>query len=97
LQISKNSLKSLPDEIFTLKLKFLDITCNSIAKLPENIGSCTTLVDLRAYTNKITELPESFGSLENLEQIDFRENCLTGLPSTFEKLQKVRKINLDDN
>lgn len=97
LNFNSNELKRLPGEIFSLILKFFDASSNKLAKLPDMLGSCTSMVEMHLSRNGLIELPESFGGLSNLEILDLKENSLTSLPKQFSLLEKLKKLDLSCN
>jgi len=72
LNVSRNEVKSLPDEISALiNLQVLNVSDNDISSLPKDIGSCKYLQMLDVRKNyKLSVLPNSLGAigvtLENL-------------------------------
>lgn len=72
LDISKNKLKKLPNEIFKLtNLKYLNCSCNELTELSEDIGKLTKLMKLDCSNNKIKK---TYKSLEKCIQLDYL-NC----------------------
>lgn len=60
LNLSKNQLKQLPDEIGRLaELTELDISFNHLETLPSHLGECTQLTKLDVSNNQLIALPFS--------------------------------------
>lgn len=70
LDVSRNKLKNLPDNICKLKkIEKLDASFNNLEVLPSDFGNLTQLKELRVYNNEITFFPKSFQSLTNLDKL----------------------------
>ncbi|KAH7676872.1 P-loop containing nucleoside triphosphate hydrolase protein [Dioscorea alata] len=93
-----SQLKKIPEGFFgQLKnLTYLDLSCTSISKLPEDIGCLTNLQHLNISYTKISSLPKELANLENLQNLIC--NNLTGLGKVEEGLMsglhKLKVINL---
>lgn len=70
-------------------LKLLDITDNSLIKLPEQIGKLYGLVNLKASKNMLVFLPQSLGRLSNLKYLDVSKNNLKHLPGSMKNLRLI--------
>lgn len=78
LDLSRNHLTSLPDNMSTLKtIVDLDLSKNQLTELPESFGELVHLQRLDLFENKLTELPLSFAGLERLRWLDLKENPLS--------------------
>ncbi|KAM4591599.1 leucine-rich repeat-containing protein 18 [Odontesthes bonariensis] len=77
----------------------LDLSCNLIEKLPDNIGNLSSLRWLDLHSNKLESLPESMGNLVGLTHLNLANNCLTsaGLPSSLGYLINLTSLNLGLN
>lgn len=81
LNVSNNCLTQLPCSILRLKkLKILDLSGNSIVKLPENINDFEHLETVFLANNSLQELPLGLIRLKKLKHLDIRRNCLQVLP-----------------
>ena len=83
--------------IFALILKFLDVSHNLLTSLPDEIGNCPSLVEIRLNGNQIERLPESIGMLENLESLNLSSNQLETLPRNLSGLRILKSLNLESN
>ncbi|KFM63022.1 hypothetical protein X975_13772, partial [Stegodyphus mimosarum] len=99
LDLSLNQLTEVPVKELAnaVKATNVDLSCNLIERLPEEIGSLTHLVKLDLSKNKITELPPSFGNLKNLEYLDLYANEIVDLPISFYRLKKLSWLDLKNN
>ncbi|MFX1237856.1 MAG: leucine-rich repeat domain-containing protein [Promethearchaeota archaeon] len=98
LQLSHNSLDSLPDFIGDLTtLQTLNISHNDLMYLPESFGNLTSLQTLDLGNNDLKSLPESFGNLTSLQTLDLGNNDLKSLPESFGNLTSLKVLLLQDN
>ncbi|ETW09429.1 hypothetical protein H310_00034 [Aphanomyces invadans] len=95
LKLSRNCLLGLPDTLFlSLRhLQVLDLSFNSLLRLPESIVGLSQLRVLNVSHNHLQDLPLLFGQLHALEDLDVSWNLVTGLPSTFVALKNLRRVN----
>lgn len=98
LEIRKNFLSALPDEIGQLNnLRHLSVGRNQIRTLPASLGSCDSLVMLLVEHNRLTELPEELRTLTALEDVNLHNNRMTELPATLLELPALRWLSLGKN
>lgn len=102
INIQGNKLTGLPSSLYTLKsLKFLDASNNAIKEICQgqesDMGSATSLQELRLGNNQIEVLPEAIGSLAALVVLDIKKNKLKAVPSSFSNLSGLCNLNMDDN
>ncbi|KLN63941.1 leucine-rich repeat-containing protein kinase family protein [Vibrio sp. VPAP30] len=83
-QIVRVAEESLPEQ-----LRWLILTDNQIAKLPESLGYRPRLQKLALAGNKLTSLPNSFSQLLNLELVRLSANQLECFPSVLLELPKL--------
>lgn len=62
-------MKRIHPDALQPQLRWLILTGNAIAELPETIGRCEKLQKLMLSGNKLSSLPESVENLGNLELI----------------------------
>lgn len=81
------------------KLQQLEISGNSIKKLPAKVFDCPNLETLAFSHNHLEELdPKAFEGLSNLKKLDLSHNHLKQLqPATFQYVPKVKYLDLSRN
>lgn len=91
-------LTEIPREIFQLSdsLEILNLSNNSLTKLPDDLPSLSKLRIIFCSENNFTELPEVLGRCPNLEMVGFKSNHIikvsaSALPT------KLRWLILTDN
>lgn len=77
----------------------LDLSCNQLKKLPDNIGSFSSLRWLDLHSNKLESLPDSIGNLARLTHLNLCNNRLTSasLPPSIGFLTGLKCLNLGMN
>lgn len=75
-----NQIIDVPADSFPVNLRWLILTDNAIASLPESIGECDQLQKLMLAGNQLTDLPDSLVRCQRLELIRLAANKLTCLP-----------------
>ena len=77
LDLSKNSMTSLPDSICLLtRLRSLNLSRNQISTVPPSIRALTGLQELHLAGNQITILPPAICALQELTLLDISQNPL---------------------
>lgn len=98
LDLSKNKLASLPDDMCKFKLlKQLNLDTNKIETIPEFIGNLKKLEMFNISNNLITFLPESFIKLGNLKQVYLNNNRLKEFPKQLLGLHCLEVVELSHN
>lgn len=99
LDLSRNLIQKLPDNIGNLSLRWLDIHSNKLESLPESIGNLVGLTHLNLSNNNLTSvsLPSTLGHLTNLRSLNLGMNKLNALPSTMRALENLQELGLFDN
>ncbi|PZC86982.1 leucine-rich repeat-containing protein 57 [Helicoverpa armigera] len=98
LDLSKNRLTSLPDDISKFKLlKQLNLDTNRIETIPESLGSMKKLELFNVSNNLITFLPDSFAKLSNLKQVYLNNNRLKEFPTQLLGLHSLEVVELSNN
>jgi hypothetical protein len=91
-------IDELPPEIGNLtELDDLSISSMSLRTLPKELGKCTKLTALRAYSNKLTGLPPELGALANLKKAVLWSNELAALPDTIDGWVALTELELQRN
>jgi adenylate cyclase len=98
LNLSSNFLDKFPVAICTLgTLVDLDISFNSIASLPEEIGNLRCLEKFVMTNNRLaSSLPSTFSQLGNLREVDLKFNALTSI-DVISELPKLEVLSADHN
>ncbi|KAL6041612.1 hypothetical protein STEG23_034743 [Scotinomys teguina] len=101
LQASYCRLARFDMRILCLKnLKKLDLSHNSIKKLPVTIGDLTHLQELNLSDNHLESFPVSLcqSTLQkSLQSLDLSKNKIKALPVQFCQLGELTHLNLNDN
>lgn len=75
----------------------LNLYDNNIKKLPDSIGSLSSLEILKLPNNQLTALPESFMNLSSLKKLDLSWNELAELPEWISSFSSLEELNLRGN
>ncbi|XP_026846356.1 protein flightless-1 [Drosophila persimilis] len=95
---TQRTLLNFPTSLDSLaNLCELDLSHNSLPKLPDCVYNVTTLVRLNLSDNEINELSSSMESWQRLESLNLCRNQLTALPAALCKLPKLRRLFVNDN
>ena len=99
LDLSGSNLSSLSgSEIRALtQLEYLDLSDNSLAILPKELGSMRNLKTLICQRNSLRILPGELGHLHTLERLDFKSNRLSSILISFANMKNLVHLNMDDN
>lgn len=101
LDLSQNSLSGwIPKEIEGLeKLTVCNLSENYLSQLPEAIGNCSKLVELRLNKNELSGIiPASIGKLSNLKHLFLNNNKFDGaVPSALGELKNLVELHLNNN
>jgi len=92
---SKNSISMLSSSVFSLTA--LDLSANSLASLPQELGLLDQLLQLSLQRNRLTVLPAELGSLSVLQRLDVSHNLLLELPGCLGQLQALRSLDISCN
>lgn len=98
LQIYKNAIKSLPENIGQLQtLNILDVSLNALRELPDTIAQLENLQTLDISWNSLQKLPSNIGHLKNLQSLILSGNDLRRLPDSFQELHALQVLMLGHN
>ncbi|XP_017079332.1 leucine-rich repeat-containing protein 40 isoform X2 [Drosophila eugracilis] len=91
LTLDYNKLNEFPLCVCRLvRLKFLNISCNSICYLPPEFGYLTQLETFWCNNTGLLELPSEIRNCEHLETLGVRGNPLKRLPDAIGALSSLR-------
>lgn len=98
LDLSKNKISSLPDDIAKLKhLKLLKLDTNRLQALPNSLVDMKKLEVLNISNNQFSELPISFSNLSNLKQVYLNNNNFNHFPLQLLGLPNLEVVELSNN
>ena len=99
LDISSNLLVSFPEGILSQlqSLQTLNVNFCLLESLPEDLGSCTSLVSLEVQDNCLEHLPNLIGNLTSLAALDLGQNNLQTLPDSMRCLGNLQELQLNNN
>ena len=75
-----NQIKTIPEESFPPKLRWLILTNNQIDHLPKSIAECNQMQKLMLAGNKLKELPHEMIACTKLELLRISANRFGSLP-----------------
>jgi Leucine-rich repeat (LRR) protein len=97
LNLSRNNidLSNLAEDTVP-NLKYIVLSFNNLAAVPQEIGFLKDLVDLQFAENDIQSnlIHPALGSLKNLEVLSFYKNELDSLPPFLFNLKKLKELDL---
>ena len=98
LSLISCKLNDVPDQVTRMRrLKYLDLSQNSIEILSDSIGKLDSLIDLDLSQNKIDHLPGNLRNLKYLENLSLNNNQLTSFPLIIFKLSNLQELDLRNN
>ncbi|KAJ2686989.1 hypothetical protein IWW39_003259 [Coemansia spiralis] len=98
LNLSRNALTSLPDEIgYLVCLQRIDVSQNRLESLPATLAYCQGLLTIDATQNRLTGLPSSMRHCGLLREVVLADNMLESVPSCLWSLASLKKLNLANN
>jgi len=94
---------SVPDKEAAAKIFKVDLSGNSLTKLPKNIGHLVNVAELYLQKNQLSSLTDNYGfhfmldSLSSLKVLDLSFNQLKKLPSGIGNLKQLEALELRGN
>jgi hypothetical protein len=92
-----NSISEVPAEAIAPSLRWLILTDNQIAALPNSIGNCTRLQKLMLAGNQLVDLPEAMRGCVGLELLRISANRLQALPDWLLQLPRLTWLAFGGN
>jgi len=78
-------------------LEWLNLWCNQLTALPEEMNNLINLNNLDLSRNNFTIFPKEIENLKNLESLNLCNNKLTILPEGIKNLTKLKYLDLSEN
>ncbi|XP_058792286.1 leucine-rich repeat-containing protein 40-like [Phymastichus coffea] len=98
LDLSSNSLTKISEDIRRLAdLINLDLHCNLLESLPEQVGCLSKLRKFNLSSNKLRGLPCQFFNLNELRCLDLKSNLIKELSPAIGDLVMLEYLNLSSN
>ncbi|XP_066519681.1 volume-regulated anion channel subunit LRRC8E isoform X2 [Hoplias malabaricus] len=98
LKLWHNSITTVPEHISKLRsLETLDLSWNTIRKLPPRLCYSTKLKHLDLSHNQLTSLPPEIGILQSLWHFSVAYNSLEALPDELFSCKRLRTLALGNN
>eukprot|EP01041_Mallomonas_annulata_P001413 gene1413-2711_t len=96
LKLRNNKLKTITDDLYSLKLKHLDLSNNQLTEISPCIGQLTELKELLLFSNLITILPPEISYCQSLQLLECRRNQLRRFPDV-SHLNSLTFLDLGEN
>jgi Leucine-rich repeat (LRR) protein len=97
LDLKDKSLSTIPKEMFTFKLKSINLSGNNLAQFPDSLCECFNLKYLYLQNNKIRHIPSAIGKLTKLKFLCIHSNKLQEIPRELGECTQMSKLSLKDN
>lgn len=94
---SKRLINLRPNIGFLQNLQHLDLSCNELLYIPEELCELHKLKTLNLRKNFLLSLPKNIGKLTNLLDLDISENYISRLPPSTILLKNLQSLNLRIN
>ncbi|KIA94541.1 protein kinase [Pedobacter kyungheensis] len=92
-----NQIETVPAKALNPNLRWLILTNNNIATLPDEIGQCPRMEKLMLAGNRLAELPETLSQCKNLGLLRIAANKLHELPQWITTMPKLAWIAFSGN
>ncbi|XP_011500986.1 PREDICTED: leucine-rich repeat protein 1 [Ceratosolen solmsi marchali] len=80
----------------TKTLRSLNLSCNKLTKIPDEISKLHALLSLNINNNLISSLPEGIGNLKKLKYLNISKNNITNLPGSMTNL-RLYELDISEN
>lgn len=92
-----NQISTVPAASLPMGLRWLILTDNAIAQLPDELGQCSRLQKLMLAGNRLRELPASLANCRNLELLRIAANRIERFPSWLLTLPRLAWLAYSGN
>ncbi len=92
-----NRISDLPASSLPRNLRWLILTGNCIASLPDQLGQCEALQKLMLAGNRLSALPDSMQACERLELLRLSANRFEALPGWLLRLPRLSWLGFSGN
>jgi internalin A len=98
LNLSRNDIESLPEELFLNKtaLSTLFLNTNRLTNVPRSLIVAANLTCLSIQHNRLIRVPEPILELSSLHELELQDNLLTSIGS-ISHLTRLQHLNLNRN
>lgn len=91
------SIQNLPISKYGTSLKMLDLSKNSLKKIPSYVFDLKLLETLKLNSNQIQGIPHKIEVLSNLRELDLFGNSIGKIPSNLFRLSQLTSLNISNN
>jgi hypothetical protein len=92
-----NRMKTIPEDCFPEKLRWLILTNNDIEQLPSSIGRCVGLQKCMLAGNRLQGLPEEMVACRKLGLLRLAANRIQAIPTWLFRLPELAFLSLSGN
>lgn len=75
-------------------IAILNIACNGLVRLPNNLGVLISLKKLALNDNKLSKLPDNFDWLSNLKQLNINNNLFKPIPNVIFNFRMLESLDI---
>jgi hypothetical protein len=97
ISFKSNGLTHIDEDVLPVDTRWLILTDNQLARLPESMGKLHRLQKLALAGNCLTQLPESMAQCENLELARLSANQLGAMPDWLFQMPKLAWLAFSGN
>jgi hypothetical protein len=97
ISFKSNKLTSIDEDVLPIRTRWLILTDNKIAVLPNSMGGLTHLQKFAFAGNQLQQLPNTMENCKNLELIRLSANQLSMLPDWLFQLPKLAWLAFSGN
>ena len=97
ISFKSNKLHTVDENVLPIKARWLILTDNKIASLPDSMGELLDLQKFAFAGNQLKKLPDTMTNCKNLELMRLSANQLTTLPNWLFQLPKLAWLAFSGN